>query len=331
MEARSLQRLRSALSELAADDLETVLAEARADARARVRSVLTDVLADSMLAQVSERTAPAGERPGTPAPAPMPGPSENGWYVYGVISSADAPAVQPLIENGSVIDAGELAAVARQVALREFGEEQLREHLSDMAWVEATARTHEEMLERLRERVTVIPMRMCTVYRAEDGVREMLEREADALTSALEQLEGKSEWGVKVFADPRLAQNSLAEPPAATPPGTGAAYMEQRRRERDSAERLERELERVAEQIHGRLTAISADGLMAPLQRPEATGRREEMVLNGVYLVSQEDEEAFHVTAAELRAAFADLGLTLEETGPWPAYNFVPGTIGAAW
>jgi hypothetical protein len=107
--------------------------------------------------------------------------------------------------------------------------------------------------------------------------------------------------------------------------------MEQRRRERDSEERLDRELESVAEQIHERLSAVSADGLMAPLQRPEATGRLEEMVLNGVYLVSHEGEETFHVTAAGLRVAFADLGLTLEETGPWPAYNFVPGTIGAAW
>ena len=32
-----------------------------------------------------------------------------------------------------------------------------------------------------------------------------------------------------------------------------------------------------------------------------------------------------------LRGLLAPLGVELELTGPWPAYNFVPGTIGAAW
>jgi hypothetical protein len=55
------------------------------------------------------------------------------------------------------------------------------------------------------------------------------------------------------------------------------------------------------------------------------------MVLNGVYLVGDHDRERFHAEVQALEAEFAPLSVALELTGPWPAYNFVPGTIGAAW
>jgi hypothetical protein len=55
------------------------------------------------------------------------------------------------------------------------------------------------------------------------------------------------------------------------------------------------------------------------------------MLLNGVYLVQDESREEFRAQARALARSFANLGIELELTGPWPAYNFVPGTIGAAW
>jgi hypothetical protein len=90
-------------------------------------------------------------------------------------------------------------------------------------------------------------------------------------------------------------------------------------------------LDRYAEEIHHRLELVSADAAVTPLQRPEVSGHTGEMVLNGVYLVPDAGEDEFHAVVEELRAAFSDRGLSLLVTGPWPAYNFVPGTIGAAW
>ena len=55
------------------------------------------------------------------------------------------------------------------------------------------------------------------------------------------------------------------------------------------------------------------------------------MALNGVYLVEDASQDAFHLEVEALRREYAGLGLELEATGPWPAYNFVPGAIGAAW
>jgi hypothetical protein len=266
------------------------------------------------------------------------GPGELGWYAYGVVRAETADGFRLSgVHPGhpvTMVREGALAAVASQIPLEEFGESRLREHLEDMGWVEATARAHEAVLDEVQSRVTVIPMRMCTVYRNEDGVRELLRKESEPLLEALGHLEGKAEWGVKVFADSEGVPSAADDPreqiePAGAAPG--AAYMQRKRAERDAHERLEELLEEVSTQIHDRLAAVAFDGLLLPPQRSEATGRDDEMILNGVYLVLDEAGESFHAAVRELRSKFAPMGIELEPTGPWPAYNFVPGTIGSAW
>jgi Gas vesicle synthesis protein GvpL/GvpF len=355
-----LDRLREAIDAVAAADAADLLAEARIEARARLRASLTDALAASMLERLHDQSpgsaAPARERrptresrstgesrstrpakpaktakPAAPAPratAEHP-PADPAWYVYGVIGSdaqltGSLAGVDPA-EPVTTLTEGALAAVASQVPLEEFDEARLREHLADMTWVEATARAHEGVLDHVRQQGTVIPMRMCTVYRTEGGVREMLHREGHALEEALEALAGKAEWGVKAFVSP--------EPEADTRGAgeSGAAYMERKRTERERRQRAMELADEAAAVIHDRLSLLVSDAHVIPLQRPEASGHSGEMVLNGVYLVADDAVDAFREHVRALRAEFEPQGIELVPTGPWPAYNFVPGTIGAAW
>jgi hypothetical protein len=348
----SLGRLRAAIGELAAEDAQQVVAQAREDARARVRTMLSDELFRSILEQVEARLAPvepagvplhrvaaAAEVHEHPRPAAVqardepradPVQSESAWYVYGIVGSAAASLATSLAgvagSGVQLLEEGSLAAILSAVPADDFEDARLREHLADMEWVERLARAHEAVLDWTRERFTVVPMRMCTVYKTEGGVREMLRRESATFEDALSQLEGRSEWGVKVFAAParRGSQQDLNVT-------SGSEYLGQRQRE---LERKEEEAERsheAAAEIHERLCALACDGLAVPPQRPEASGHDGEMVLNGVYLVEDEDAEPFQTAVTELRSEFEPLGIDLVLTGPWPAYNFVPGTIGAAW
>jgi hypothetical protein len=257
--------------------------------------------------------------------------------VYGVINAAieleepspDIDASRPM----QILTEGAVAAAVSEVDLEEFGEARLRDHLRDMNWVERVARAHEAVLDRIRAQATVIPMRMCTVYRSEAGVREMLRREANALSQAIDHLDGKAEWGVKAFADSDGTPAATAGDESEDVPSSarGAAYMRQRRDERDRREQARQQLEEAAAQIHDRLCTLASDGQVLPPQRPEVSGHVGDMVLNGVYLVDNDDRERFHTELQALEAEFAPHGVELELTGPWPAYNFVPGTIGAAW
>lgn len=339
----TLERLRAAIDELAAADAADLLAEARIEARARVRATLTDALAHSMLERLHEQLdepapaePPAPERSTPPraAVAPSMEPAEAGadpaWYVYGVVPAGaelDAAArgadpERPL----TILSEGDLAAVASRVSLQEFDEARLREHLADLVWVEATARAHQAVLDRIHAQATVIPMRMCTVYRTEGGIREMLSREAGPLQEAIEQLDGRSEWAVKAFADIAASGGGTQADDA-----SGAAYMERLRNEGERRERALATADEAAAQIHDRLSAVVTDARVIPLQRAEVSGHAGEMILNGVYLVAEDDAPALHEHVAALRSEFEEHGIELVLTGPWPAYNFIPATIGAAW
>jgi hypothetical protein len=257
-----------------------------------------------------------------------------GFYVYCVSSAAESavpdglPGVDPAHLVTS-LQGGELAAVVSAVPLSDFDEERLREHLGDMAWVEQVARRHEEVLETVNARRTVIPMRMCTIYRDQAGVQAMLTREAEAMSTALSELEGRSEWGVKVFVGPRDPERPRADRER-DPQITGAAYMQQRQREQRERGEIEGRRRDAAEAIFARLDSMAVRAAIIPPQRPEVSGHPGAMLLNSVYLVSDDDLPAFDGAVGALQDDNADLGLELQITGPWPAYNFVPDAIGAA-
>jgi len=326
---QSVERLRAIAGALSSDELDELIAQARAEARERVRAALVEAMTESLMEQVA-----AGHEPRAIAQH-----EELAWYVYGVVRADDVELPDDLtgVETGlpvGLVREDGLAAVASQVAGSEFDEAQLRAHLGDMEWVQAVARAHEAVLHQIANRSTVIPMRMCTVYRTEGGVREMLRREAGALREALEHLEGKTEWGVKVLADATATigdRDDATDGLTTAAEGSGAAYMDRKRREREDAERAAERVEQACAEIHEALCALASDALLAPPQRPEAHGLAGEMVLNGVYLVRDEDQAEFHECIDALTLQYGALGLTLERTGPWPGYNFVPGTLGAAW
>jgi hypothetical protein len=89
--------------------------------------------------------------------------------------------------------------------------------------------------------------------------------------------------------------------------------------------------EEAAEEIYERLSAVASDAQVLSPQRPEVSGHSGDMILNGVYLVPDDAVEAFHEEVRALASEFEPHGVELYPTGPWPAYNFVPGTIGAGW
>ena len=56
-------------------------------------------------------------------------------------------------------------------------------------------------------------------------------------------------------------------------------------------------------------------------QPRELTGRLDEMILNGAYLVPEDDSRLVD-EVARLSEEWGTLGVSFEATGPWPPYNF---------
>ena len=363
---RASERIREAAEAIAEERVSELVQQARAEAEARVRARLTAefeaalyeragaVLAQDEPTPSPRRRAPAPKRPAPapkrreaePAKPPEPieptesAPAEPGFYVYGVAAAdgIDFPeglaGVDPEHAVSTVERAG-LVAVASRVSLAEFGEEALHENLNDVEWLEEKARAHERVLDQILAQAPVVPMRLCTIYRDEAHVREMLEREHDVFVDALHRLEGKTEWGVKLIAEPGALERAADQSAGA---GTesrdelsaGAAYMREKSRAARRRERIDHIAEAWAEDVHDRIARQAVEALLNPLQNPEVSGHTGDMLLNGVYLVEDRASGEFHAAVDALATEYRSRGAGVELTGPWPPYNFVKGSIEAA-
>jgi hypothetical protein len=278
--------------------------------------------------------------PARPAVRPDEAEGAPGYYVYGVVSArgaslpGDLAGVDPA-HPAELIEEGALAAIASRVSLAEFGEEQLHENLNDVAWLEDKARAHENVLDAALSRMTVVPMRLCTIYKGEDQVREMLRGEREVFVDALRRLEGKTEWGVKLIAEPGTLERAAASRASASDePGDagseGTAYISRKRVEARAREESDRLADEWADAVHRELARHASEALLNPLQRPEVSGHTGDMLLNGVYLVADRDAEEFRRCVDRLADTYRELGASVELTGPWPPYNFVKSSIEAA-
>jgi hypothetical protein len=73
--------------------------------------------------------------------------------------------------------------------------------------------------------------------------------------------------------------------------------------------------EELAARVHARLSSVSREAAANP-------PRTSDTVLNGAYLVDREREAELEAALRELASELEPLGVTLELTGPWPAFNF---------
>jgi hypothetical protein len=318
----------------------------RERAEAEAVRVLRDALVAAALREAGQaQVVPPSASPAAVAQPLAPAPvgqraTEAGELVwaYCVMRAGDAEPALPdgIHGTGPVerVEADGLAAVVSRVPDSEFGSDALQRNLNDMPWLERTAREHEAVLDAALLATTIVPLRMCTVYEDAESARRMLIREKDALADALGFLEGRLEWSVKVLApSDALIEIASAElepddddpQPASERRGEGGAYMLRRRRERLLRQRAQSIAADVAEQVHARLQDWAIDAVTRPAQNRELSGHDGEMLLNAAYLVERERSGELERLVAELEAHHRELGITIELTGPWPPYNFVPG------
>jgi hypothetical protein len=261
--------------------------------------------------------------------------AETGTYVYavsrglppgaleGVAGVAGAP-VHLVEEHG-------LTAAVSPVSLGEFGEEALRRNLEDLGWLESTARAHHGVVDAAAACAVTVPLGLATVYRSEDRAREALRERHEEFAEALGRITGRTEWGVKVYADPARAapgsedHDQDQDQDSGSRPGT--SYLRRRSVQRKTEEEARREVLMAAECVDDELCGLAATRRLHRPQDPQLSGERGWMVLNAAYLVDDERAEDFRTTVARLAAERPDLRLRL--TGPWAPYSFA--TEEEAW
>ena len=266
--------------------------------------------------------------------------SEQAFYLYCIgeretLAPLLAEETPPVIEHGFALEliAGEaLAAVVSAVPLADYGEEALAEHLTDPAWTATRAMRHEAVVEHFARRAAVIPLRFGAIYLQRERVAGMLGERAAEFRSIIERLRGRDEWGVNLYCDrarlleaipqasPRLRE--MNERAAQASPGQ--AYLLRKQIEAARADEARAAIKRAATRIEQNLVPHSAASTRLRIPKGDAT-EQGEAIARFAFLVGRAGFPEFRAALEREAQEAAPLGMTLEVTGPWPAYNFAAG------
>ena len=210
--------------------------------------------------------------------------------------------------------AGDLWAVVADAPLDRFSSERLEQDLQDLEMVSRHALAHAAVVEFFFRSAPVIPLKIFTLFSADERVRQDLMGRASALRKLFAQLRGFEEWGVRVTADPRRGAQAAGEPPA-----SGRDYLVSKKRLLDESGAPPKAVVKEAGD------ALKALARLAAKVRKEAfppPGRNRPFVIGASFLVSAKKRGAWKKRVATLAAALGKHGHRLEVSGPWPPYHF---------
>ncbi|WP_173918091.1 GvpL/GvpF family gas vesicle protein [Halobacillus sp. Marseille-Q1614] len=259
-------------------------------------------------------------------------------YLYGIIKSpldgADPFSSMKGIDDEHEVhlkEFGELSAVVCHVDESEYGEEVLEEKTNQMEWVQKKAFHHHEMLMKLNEEKTIIPMKFCTIYQSENSLAKMIDDYKSQMLTLIEQLDGKEEWNLKIYCDREKLTKLVADhnlnikekKEEIAQMSKGRQYLETRKLDQYIEQEAEKEEAQFGSDLHGQLIEWSIQDTVKKNWKRDVTGREEDMCWNSAYLVPLKDVENFLGLISEASEKHKDSGYILEVTGPWPAYHFV--------
>ncbi|MCX7425939.1 MAG: GvpL/GvpF family gas vesicle protein [Planctomycetia bacterium] len=228
-----------------------------------------------------------------------------------------------------LVRGGPVAAVVSRVDMDRLDVRRFAgETAEDIAWLGRIAVRHDEIIRQAARTSAVLPLRMGTVLRSEDSLLATLARCRETATTLLGQLEGRQEWGVRVYqAKHHLDDTAHAGPPSPHRDATdspGRDYL--RRKKADLCKRreletwVERELQTVQSQLSNQADRCCR---VRPLSS-QLTGRPEKMVFHAAFLLPEAIKDAWLETVRRVDECIRGKGLLLEVTGPWPPYHFCP-------
>ena len=258
-----------------------------------------------------------------------------GIYLYcftrrGAVREIKAAGVD---ERGTVttLETGTAAAVFSTVSLCEFGGDDTPPKARDLQWIIPRACQHERVIEEVMRTAPVLPVRFGIVFSSDRVLKKFLAKKSAEVARILDWLSDKHEWAVKGFVDLGRAKEwlmasdpVLAEHRRRLPETPGARYFQQKRLEAKTEEAMRLWRRGVVDHVRALLAPHAVDA--RPL-RPQPKNLSEcdaEMVFNVAYLLPRSDIELFRERVAGASATYAEQGLSLKLTGPWPPYNFCP-------
>jgi hypothetical protein len=208
------------------------------------------------------------------------------------------------------------AAVA-DVPLAVYSQTAIDERLSNLDWVSRIALAHEAIVESFSLAAALVPMKLFTIYTADDRVIADLRRRRSQVDAALRRVLNHQEWGVRVARAPVAG----AAPPRRRDARSGADYLRHKRTQRDRAATVAGSGRRIAGELFRTLSNRSRAARRRTSRELAASGGP--LLLDAVFLVPRVKARVFGAAVRRQGRPLERIGCRVVLTGPWPPYSFV--------
>ncbi|HEX8171544.1 MAG TPA: GvpL/GvpF family gas vesicle protein [Thermoanaerobaculia bacterium] len=248
-------------------------------------------------------------------------------YVYAIARepvTPDADGIDDTRRFGTASIDG-VAAVFTAMPADELSQEVIDRRANDLEWLGAIGYRHQAVVSDLMKKTAIVPLRAFTLFSGEEALRAYLGEHRDALRAALDRLDGKQEWTLRVEFDAarwsealtaRIASlRELQEQIASAPPGKAFLLRkklddEKKRASHDAEQSVLAEIESA---VRDRLRCQTLS---------ETRERRDGAFPQINVLLNRDEEDRLQEAAQDLAGRYEPEGITLAVTGPWPPYTF---------
>lgn len=179
------------------------------------------------------------------------------------------------------------------------------------------------VIEALAQQFTLLPIRFGTFLKSDEIISQLLSDHYSAFVDNLKKVAGKHEFGLKLIWDyekcsakisAKLETEELNAGKYFTKSTVNTNYLFEKMKKHRLEDAVLKHVEQLIEEISRYLSQLS----------PECKFKKmlsQKIILDGVFLVSKNQKDAFIGAIEALKQQHDDLHFLL--TGPWPPYSFV--------
>jgi Gas vesicle synthesis protein GvpL/GvpF len=235
----------------------------------------------------------------------------------------------------TVPHAPDLCAVISEVAREDFCGSAAEAHLQQLAWVAPRAVRHEAVLEEVMAHSPVLPLPFGTLFSSAEALSKFVDQHRETIAGFLQRVADHAEWSVKGWLDRKQALQGLTSTRltaeqnrlSALPPGT--RHFAEQHICRDIEKGLGLWLDEARQAVAGDLTRYASDFRECALSPRAHSESGAEEVLSWAFLLPASAVSSFQERVQRANLDHRPQGLSLQLSGPWPPFRFVPALSSA--
>lgn len=235
-------------------------------------------------------------------------------YIYAIVANDEPRRYQATGIDGSdvyTLSAGRVAALVSDLAMPKIRPE--RRHLA----------AHQQVLKRLMEQTTPLPMSFGMIADSPPAVRKILSRNQKAFLEQLRRVDGKVEMGLRVTFDVPNIFEYFVDTHEELRAARDQFFGTNREPSQEVKIEVGRMFDRLLSEDRENYTKL-VERILTPVcsQFQANKCRQEHEVMNLACLVGREAQERFEAGVFEAAKLF-DNHFAFDYSGPWAPYSFV--------